>query len=151
MNTYKKTPVSAFRMNTCGAKDLKSLCFQHLQKIGGGGYPKHLLSPILERPYFFASTGFPLPSFTVRIPSTANPSNRSVSPFGQRTSTQSTFAAPPKPPDPKPKCTRISLFESRLDPLRTSSTRSRPPACTRIFAPIPSRLDFVPTVLIPIQ
>jgi len=36
MNTYKKTPVSAFRMNTCGAKDLKYLCFQHLRKKGRG-------------------------------------------------------------------------------------------------------------------
>src|SRR5258708_23932643 len=114
-------------MNTCGAKDLKSLCFQHLQKIGGGGYPKHLLSPILELAYFFTSTGFPLPSFTVRIPSTANPSNRSVHPLGQRTSTQSTFSAPrkpphPKPPHPNPTRTRISSFESNLDPLPTSST-----------------------------
>jgi len=37
MNTYKKCACNPFRMNTCGAKDLKSLCFQHLQKKGEGG------------------------------------------------------------------------------------------------------------------
>jgi hypothetical protein len=37
MNTYKKRVRNPFRMNTCGAKDLKSLCFQHLQKTGGRG------------------------------------------------------------------------------------------------------------------
>jgi hypothetical protein len=36
MNTYKKCASNPCRMNTCGAKDLKSLCFQHLQKTGGG-------------------------------------------------------------------------------------------------------------------
>src|SRR5437899_4233695 len=38
MNTYKKCTANPRRINTCGAKDLKSLCFQHLQKIGGGGW-----------------------------------------------------------------------------------------------------------------
>src|SRR5882724_1823747 len=36
MNTYKKCACNPFRMNTCKTLDLKSLCFQHLQKIGGG-------------------------------------------------------------------------------------------------------------------
>jgi hypothetical protein len=37
MNTYKKSFRKPFRMNTYKSLDLKSLCFQHLQKIGGGG------------------------------------------------------------------------------------------------------------------
>src|SRR5579871_127040 len=37
MNTYEKCFCNLFRMNTCGTKDLKSLCYQHLQKTGGGG------------------------------------------------------------------------------------------------------------------
>ena len=37
MNTYKKCVRKPFRMNTYKTLDLKSLCFQHLQKIGGGG------------------------------------------------------------------------------------------------------------------
>src|SRR5579859_5920033 len=38
MNTYKKRVRNPFQMNTCRTLDLKSLCFQHLQKIGGGGW-----------------------------------------------------------------------------------------------------------------
>ncbi len=33
----KNAPVTLFRMNTYKSLDLKSLCFQHLQKTGGGG------------------------------------------------------------------------------------------------------------------
>ncbi len=36
MNTYKKRACNPFRMNTCKTLDLKSLCFQHLQKKGRG-------------------------------------------------------------------------------------------------------------------
>src|SRR5256885_1693893 len=36
MNTYKKCVRIPFRMNTCKTLDLKSLCFQHLQKKGRG-------------------------------------------------------------------------------------------------------------------
>jgi len=68
-------------------------------------------------------------------------SNFSRRPLGQRTSTQSIFEAAPKP-----KCTRISLLEMKLEPLRTSSMNVRAPAFMRMRAPIPSRLDFVPTV-----
>src|ERR1700741_5342224 len=37
INTYKKSVCNPYRMNTCGAKDLKFLCFQHLRKMGGWG------------------------------------------------------------------------------------------------------------------
>src|SRR5260370_34305008 len=45
----------------------------------------------------------------------------------------------------------MSLLELYLDPLRTSSTRMRAPAVTEMWAPMPSRFDFVPTVRRPIQ
>src|SRR5437588_10003184 len=60
--------------------------------------------------------GVPVPSLIWRMPSTETFSNFSRSPLGQRTSTQSILAAAPNP-----KCTRISLLESKLEPLRTSS------------------------------
>ena len=37
ISTYKKCACKPFRMSTSGAKDLKSLSFQHLQKTGGWG------------------------------------------------------------------------------------------------------------------
>jgi len=49
MNTYKKCADNPRRINTCGAKDLKSLCFQHLRKIGGGGWLS-IVSPSLLHP-----------------------------------------------------------------------------------------------------
>src|SRR5258707_3811787 len=59
MNTYKKCVRKPFRMNTYKTLDLKSLCFQHLQKIGGGGWgssvnqnpESSLKEPRLLRPF----------------------------------------------------------------------------------------------------
>src|SRR5260221_2298336 len=50
MNTYKKCANNPCRMNTCGAKDLKYLCFQHLQKIGGGGWLSIVSPSLLHLP-----------------------------------------------------------------------------------------------------
>ena len=50
--------------------------------------------------------GEPEPSLSVLKESMATFSNRSTRPLGQRTSTESIFVAAPRP-----KCTRISLFE----------------------------------------
>jgi len=37
LSSFPRSELTPFRMNTCGAKDLKYLCFQHLQKRGEGG------------------------------------------------------------------------------------------------------------------
>src|SRR5580693_4076707 len=81
-------------------------------------------------------TVVPEPSFRVWIASTGRMSNFSTRPLGQRTCTESIFVAAPRP-----KCTRMSLLEMKLEPLRTSSTKRRAPAFTVIFALMPSRLD----------
>src|SRR6266704_1081867 len=72
--------------------------------------------------------------------------NSSRRPLGQRTWTPSILAEAPRP-----KCTRLSLLEIKLEPLRTSSTRVRAPAFTVILAPMPSRLDLTPIVRNAIQ
>jgi len=127
------------------------------------GVTQFLLTPsefrsgtILERAYFFTSTGFQLPSFyteptqrwghrNLAVPSVqgrtphsptahrqSNPSNRSVNQLGQwiPPSPHISRAHQAKSPD-------ISLFESR--PTRSAlHPKKSTAACTRIFAPIPS-------------
>jgi len=75
MNTYKNAPVTPFRMSTCGAKDLKSLCFQHLQKKGRGGWairarPEQLMRGVNQT----SCEGFPFRSvvFEREISSTSD-------------------------------------------------------------------------------
>ena len=70
--------------------------------------------------------------------STGRLSNFSRRPLGQRTSTQSILVAAPRP-----KWTRMSLLEMKLEPLRTSSIKVRGPAFTRMRAPMASRVDLV--------
>src|ERR1700722_4011197 len=77
----------------------------------------------LHRIVHFTCPVTPLPSSTVKILSTAGRLNFSLRPLGQWISTESTLAA-----SPRPKCTRGSLEETKLPPLRTSPRCRRPPA-----------------------
>src|SRR5258707_15425221 len=67
-------------------------------------------------------TGVPDPSLSACMESTGKVSNRSANPLGQRTCTHPVFVT-----DPRPKRTPVFLFETALDPLRTSATRLRAP------------------------
>src|ERR1700724_237207 len=113
-------------------------CSEHLASPLEPRISDHILEDEQDQFLFAAGPrGVPGPSFRVWVASGARFSNFWRRPLGQRTSTQSSLLALPRP-----KWTRMSLLERKLEPLRTSSIKMRVPAFTRMRAPMASRLDF---------